>query len=243
MLKYYIGDELNMNEREKHITEVMSNVSQRMQGVSTPQLIGQIAKNSASLKEISLEDQFLLAGILGSKLHQAYCDGRKLDQPLENGLQNNPRIKQLDQPLDRDFALAVLEGRIPTSDTLYVENGKVFMDIANTNFTQLSPYWQHDNFMAGACAARSIITNWDGLTHDNSAVRDYTVVAVANGIHEAWIARGNVQDWNSDLETAYINLPADEQDKDLVHYQMATDLIKNLQQEMENVQGNEQGGD
>ena len=113
------------------------------------------------------------------------------------------------------------------------------MDIANRDFTMLSPYWQHDNFMAGACAARSVITNWEGLTHDDPAVRDHTVVAVANGIHEAWIARGNVQGWNSDLETAYVNLPIDEQDKDLVHFKMATELVKDLQQEM--AQGTGQG--
>ncbi len=102
------------------------------------------------------------------------------------------------------------------------------MDIANTSFTKLSPFLQYDNFMADSCATRSVITNWDGITHENPQVREYVTVAVANAIHESWIARGNVCDWNKDLETAYINLPMEEKDKDLVHYQMAVQMISML---------------
>ena len=217
---------------EKYVREILATASERIEGQSVASLISGIAKETKDLKGVSLENQYAMGAILGSMLHQSYCDGRRLEQPNENGLANEPRIKELNASLDRDFVLGVLEGRIEKDSTLYVEGGKVFMDIANRNFSQLSPHWQYDNFMAGCCAARSVLTNWEGLTHDNEQVREFTTVAVANGIHEAWIARGNVGDWNADLATAYVNLPVEEQDKDLGHYVMASGLIDSLRQEI-----------
>ncbi len=211
-----------------HITKLLSDVSARIDNCDVRNVLTEIATRSKDLKNINLNDQSTMAGILGSYLHQAYCDGRKLEKPLENGLVNNPRVKQLSDDLDQKFINDVLTGKIPTSDTLWIDNGNVFMDIANTPFTKLSPFWQYDNFMAGSCATRSVITNWDGITHENPQVREYVTVAVANAIHESWIARGNVGDWNKDLETAYINLPMEEKDKDLVHYQMAVQMISML---------------
>lgn len=216
----------------KHVRSVLADTTSRMGDKPVVELISEMAQSSKSLKEVSLDSQYMLGAILGSMLHQSYCDGRRLEEPLENGLVNNPREKELTEPLDRDFVLGVLEGRIPKDETLYVKDGRVFMDIANRDFTQLSPHWQYDNFMAGCCAARSVLTNWEGLTHNSEEVREFTTVAVANGIHEAWIARGNVGDYNADLATAYVNLPVDEQAKDLGHFTMATGLIDSLQQEI-----------
>ena len=65
---------------------------------------------------------------MGSYLHQGYCDGRRLEKPLENGLQNEPRVKELTNDLDSMFVKDVLLGKIPTSDVLWVEEGKVFME-------------------------------------------------------------------------------------------------------------------
>ena len=203
-------------------------ISERMEGQNVTKLISDIALKTKNLKSVELGNQLLLGGILGSFLHQAYCDGRKLENPLPNGLQNNPRIKELNEPLDEEFIADVLSGEIPTSDTLYIKDGKVFMDIANTPFTQLSPHWQYDNFMAGTCAARSVITNWEGIKSFNPWIRKHVEIAVANGIHEAWIARGNVGDWNKDLQVAYINLSNEEQAKDVVHYNMAKTMITTL---------------
>ena len=45
---------------------------------------------SKDLKNIALDDQLTIAGVLGSYLHQAYCDGRRLEDPLPNGLLNEP---------------------------------------------------------------------------------------------------------------------------------------------------------
>jgi hypothetical protein len=216
----------------KYVTKQLSAVSARMQGSNVKELLTGIATKSRNLQNIDLDDQLTMAGILGSYLHQGYCDDRKLKQPLPNGLQNEPRIKQLSEKLDEDFVKDVINGKIKTSDTLWVENGEVNMDIANTPFTQLSPYWQYDNFMAGACATRSVITNWEGITHQDPQVRKYVTVAVANAIHESWIARGNVGDWNKELETAYINLPENQKEKDLKHYRMATSMVDALARTM-----------
>ena len=215
-----------------YIRSVMDKATAQMKGKDTIEILTRVAEQSKSMKSISLDDQFLIGALLGSELHQSYCDGRRLPEPLPNGLKNNPRIKELKEPIDQLFVKDVLLHKIPTSDTLYVEDGKVFMDIANTSFENLSPYWKQDNFMAGTCAARSVITNWDGLNHPNPEVREHVVVAVANAIHESWIARGNVSGWNADLATAYINLPVVEQDKDLEHYRMATRMINALQRRM-----------
>lgn len=215
-----------------YVTKQLSDVSAQIDNCDVKTILTQIAKRSKDLKNINPNDQSVMAGILGSYLHQAYCDGRRLEKPLENGLVNNPRVKQLSDALDQNYINDVLTGKIPTSNTLWVEDGHVFMDIANTQFAKLSPYWQYDNFMAGGCAARSVITNWDGITHENPQVREYVTIAVANAIHESWIARGNVGDWNKNLETAYINLPMEEKDKDLVHYKMATQMISALQKTM-----------
>ena len=206
----------------------LNSVSAKMAGKDVNQLIKDIAVKIKDFREIDLDDQSLLGAILGSFSHQSYCDDRKLEKPLPNGLTNNPRIKELDQELDRIFVKDVLLGKTPTSDTLYIEDGKVFMDIANTPFTKLSPYWQHDNYMAGKCAARSVITNWEGITNPEPQVRKYVTIAVANAIHESWIARGNVGKRNKELETAYINLSDEEKLKDLKHYRMAVQMMTSL---------------
>ncbi len=198
--------------------------------------MGAIIERAKKERVISYEDQCLIGGMLGYMLHDAYCESRKLDKPNENGLPNNPREKKLTDPMDAEFVQAVLDGKIPQSETLYIKDGVVCMDIANTNFVNLSPYWQKDNFMAGKTAARSVITCWDGLTHENPEVQKYVTIAVANGIHEAWISRDNIYYdeyqgqiyTNQQLDTAYIYLPDDEKDKDLEHMIMAKSVIGKL---------------
>jgi len=195
-----------------------------------------IIERAKKEKTISLEDQHLIGAMMGYMLHDAYCQSRKLDKPNEQGLANNPREKKLTDPMDAEFVQEVLDGKIPQSATLYVKDGVVCMDIANTDFVHLSPYWKKDNYMAGKTAARSVITCWDGLTHENPEVQKFVTIAVANGIHEAWISRDNVYYdeyqgqifTNQELDTAYIYLPDDEKDKDLEHLVMAKSVIGKL---------------
>ena len=192
-----------------------------------------IYERAKSTGKITLEDQHLLGGILGSMLHESYCESRKLDKPNEQGLANNPREKKLTDPMDAEFVQEVLDGKIPQSETLYVKDGVVCMDIANTEFIKLSPYWKKDNYMAGKTAARSVITCWDGLTHENPEVQKFVTVAVANSIHEAWISRGNVYYdeyqgevfTNEELDNALIFLDEAEQKKDVEHMIMANNTI------------------
>lgn len=228
-----------MTDYEVYMSQVLAQTSEKLSQFNGNQaeIIADIASRAKGSLVLPQEDQFLLGGLLGSMLHQQYCDGRRRETPTENGLPNEPRIKVLTNPMDAEFANKVLSGEIPQSATVYTVGTVVHMDIANTPFEQLSPYWQKDNFGAGMCAARSILSNWEGLTHSDPTVRKFVTVSVANGIHESWIGRGNVGEWNANLDTAYINLPVDEQAKDLTHFTMAEGLIGALVQQMEQVEG------
>ena len=225
---------------DAYMKRVMGEVGEVLKKYDPVVIIDTIAKNNRGVQTLSKIEQELLGAVLGSMLHEAYCNSRKLEKPNEDGLANNPRIKVLTEEIDSDFVKKVVDGTIPQSKTLYIEDGKVHMDIANTKFANLSPHWQKDNFMAGCAATRSVVTLWDGLVHDNAAVREFATVAIANAIHEAWIARGNIYYdkqgdqvyTNESLATAYINLPQDEKDKDLVHYKMAFDMISTLNERM-----------
>ena|GEM_PF-5673423 len=175
---------------------------------------------------VTLEEQLSLGTVMGSILHEKYCKDRNYE----------PRAKTLEKvkkdgspdPKEAEFINKVLTGEIPTSETLRIVNGEVIMDIANTPFAELSPFWQRDNYMAGCAAIRSILTSWSGLMHNNPEVKKHVEVAVANAIHESWIARGNVGNRNKELETSYINLPLNEQTKDLEHLKMAKGLVNEL---------------
>lgn len=232
-----------MNDNEVYVNRVLKDVSEALSGKDVYQVINEIAKRTKKNLVMSKEDQLILGGVLGAMLHSAYCKSRELPEDKRvDGLKNNPRPKVLNNAIDENFIADVKEGRIPQSKTLYLdEKGRVVMDIANTDFVNLSPYWKKDNFMAGCAAARSVLTSWEGLMHENPIVREFVEVAVANAIHEAWIARGNVYYseyqgqvyTNQELDTAYINLPQDEKEKDLEHYKMAKELILELEKEME----------
>lgn len=196
-----------------------------------------IRKKGKEIGYIDRDDQYLLGAILGSMFHEAYRDTRKLDKPNEQGLMYNPREKELSEEIDKDFVQAVLDGKIKQSKTLYVRDGKVYMDIANTEFSDLSPYWQKDNFGAGKCATMAIISSWKGLSHDSPEVREHVTIAVASNIHNNWISRGNVYRsvdkdgtvyTNDSLDTAYIYLIDEEKAKDLVHVQMASHVVGKL---------------
>ena len=226
--------------KDEYMQKVLVEVSLVLKMTNPIDIINNIAERNKDLKTLTVQQQYLLGAILGSMLHEAYCESRKLDKPNEQGLPNNPRIKKLTEDIDQEFVNSVImSGRI-NGVTLFVQDGILCMDIANTPFAQLSPHWQKDNFMAGCAATRSVISNWDGLTHDNDKIREFVTVAVANAIHEAWIARENIYFdqqgdqiyTNEELATAYINLLKNEQDKDLLHYQMALNLITMLREKM-----------
>lgn len=183
------------------------------------------ARDSASL---TVEEQLLLGEIMGSELHDDWRESRK----KEDGT-FEPRWKALTENMDKQFCEDILTGRVIKPNTIRVnQEGVLELDIANTPFSQLSPFWRADNFMAGCSAVRSIITNWKGLTHPNKEITDFVVVGVANAIHEAWISRGNVKDYNKELQTAYIFLDPSEKQKDLKHYKIALTLVSNLKNEM-----------
>ncbi len=212
-------------------------VTNELKGKDIYQVMNEIAERSKEQLVLSERDQSILGAVLGSILHAAYCESRKLPEPNENGLPNNPRLKKLDQPIDAEFVQGVLEGKIPTSSTLFIQDGKVQMDIANTDFVNLSPYWKKDNFMAGCAATRTVITalQYKELL-ENPQFRECAEVLISNAIHESWIARENVyyDEYNGEvftnqsLNTAFIQLPKDEKDKDTQHFKMAKNLIEDI---------------
>lgn len=225
---------------EDYMKKVLYDISLVLKMTDPIAIINEIAERNKELKTLTVEEQYLLGAILGSLLHEAYCNSRKLEKPNEQGLPNNPRIKKLTEEIDQDFVNSVILSGRDNGVTLFMQDGVMCMDIANTPFAALSPHWQKDNFLAGCAATRSVISNWDGLTHNNEEIRKFVVVAVANAIHEAWIARGNIYYekegdkvyTNENLATAYINLPEGEKDKDLLHYQMALEMITMLLEKM-----------
>jgi hypothetical protein len=79
---------------EKYVREVLAAASERIEGQSVASLISGIAKETKDLKGVSLENQYAMGAILGSMLHQSYCDGRKLEQPNENGLVKIKKTKK-----------------------------------------------------------------------------------------------------------------------------------------------------
>lgn len=243
MARFIVRDLGQVTDRMKKEMEIIEKKLGRKVEFSeyTAISMNAIIERAKKDKMISLDDQRLIGAMMGYMLHDAYCQSRKLDKPNEQGLPNNPREKKLTDPMDAEFVQKVIDGKIPQSETLYVKNGVVCMDIANTDFVNLSPYWQKDNYMAGKTAARSVITMWGGLTHENPEVQKYVTIAVANGIHESWISRDNIYYdeyegqifTNQDLDTAYIYLPDDEKDKDLEHLKMAKAVIGKLCKSLE----------
>lgn len=236
--------------KEDYVKKVLSEIAPILKTTNPAEVIDEIAKRHKDLKTLSVDEQNLLGAILGSLLHEGYCNGRKLDKPNEQGLPNNPRVKKLTEPIDQDFVASVVASGRTNGTTLFVEDGVLCMDIANTPFASLSPYWQKDNFMAGCAATRSVMTFWNELNSDNEALREFVAVAIANAIHESWIARENIYYdvvngkvyTNEPLATSYINLPQDEKDKDLLHYKMAIQMIDMLVAKMKEKNGPTSGG-
>lgn len=218
-----------------------------MTGKDTTELLDEIStrivKDGDKVSNITQIEQGILAGILGSMLHSAYCNGRRLSAqqreelsvPLE--IANNPRMKVLGKELDAEFVQKVLSGEIPQSPTLFVDKkGNVVMDIANRQFVELSPYWQKENFNAGEAAVRLVVANWDALKGNNPKIKEWVTYAVSTAIHEAWLARDNVYReetdeavyTNAELDTAFNQLTEEEQKKDSIQLDMAMSVMDQL---------------
>lgn len=229
-----------MNGYDEYLLSVFKDVSKVLKVKEPYIIIDEIAKKTQETGVLIDYDRQLLAGILGAKLHKVYCDGRKLDKPNEQGLPNNPRLKTLDSELDKEFVLnfkeqtikTIQEGNQPDFSTLFFKDGNVVMDIANTDFANLSPYWQKENYLAGDTAVCLILSNWQGLKHRDKIVRNFVEIAVASAIHECWKSRGNVsktKDWdNSILARPYKELSLEEANKDSVQMHMAKALLEEI---------------
>lgn len=94
------------------------------------------------------------------------------------------------------------------------ENGEYEIDIANTCYFNLSKDWQEENRLAGEVVARLVESG-----------KDYTEAEVGEIIHSEWLARNS---WAKDgeLGVSFAELPADEQEKDLVQYRIAKTMAE-----------------
>lgn len=94
------------------------------------------------------------------------------------------------------------------------ENGEYEIDIANTCYFNLSKDWQEENRLAGEVVARLVESG-----------KDYSEAEVGEIIHSEWLARNS---WAKDgeLGVPFAELPADEQEKDLVQYRIAKKMAE-----------------
>ena len=85
---------------DAYMKKVLGEVGVVLKQYDPVTIVDTIAKNHNDLQTLSVVEQNLLGAVLGSMLHEAYCNGRRLDQPTADGLLNNPREKVLTEDLD-----------------------------------------------------------------------------------------------------------------------------------------------
>ena len=165
----------------------------------------------------------MMSSAIAFNFHKEFCCKRKLKNINKNGLLNRTKVKELNTDKDKNFVLQVLNGKIKTSNTLFIKEGKVFMDIANTNFVNLSPYWQDENIMASYNALNNVLSSWQELTSEDESVRKKQELSIIKSIHLFWIARNCKS--NKKLCVDFDLLPKEEQEKDILLFEKTKEII------------------
>lgn len=156
-----------------------------------------------------------LIGRIGSDLNQLEADAAEFRDSREaidhavaalgNAFHENWRKTRLNE--DGTF-----EPRVKTTeDEAWIKaNGTDQIDIANTTYESLPVDWQTEN-KAAAEVVVSVLNERKG----NVDLGDPdTRVAVGEQIHAAWLSR-NIWARGGDLDVPFVDLPVDEQNKDL----------------------------
>lgn len=107
-----------------------------------------------------------------------------------------------------------------TSDKNWVEaHGTDQVDIANTSFAELPADWQAENAAAAETVVRIVAEYPDGVDLSDTD----TAIAIGEKIHSAWLSRN---EWAKDgeLGVSFLDLPPNEQDKDLAQMKTAIEL-------------------
>lgn len=161
------------------------------------------------------QEEIKLAKGVASALHEDWRKTRlKEDGTFE------PRWKAIK---DEKFIAKLNPNVLPAN--VRVNNGTYEIDIANSNYDQLSADWQYENQEAGKIAAGLVIHN----QYDNA---DLSREQIGDEIHNEWLKR-NTWAKGGELDVPFAELPFEEQRKDLIQYRIAKDYYK------ENVQRQE----
>lgn len=83
----------------------------------------------------------------------------------------------------------------------------------NLPFAEIHPDWQKENLVGGAVAFKAV----NRFGEDIEAGSAY--------IHEKWMERNELGDWNAHLHVPYEELPEVEKEKDRIQFRTMTDLI------------------
>lgn len=90
-------------------------------------------------------------------------------------------------------------------------DGKFEFDLANTSFEDLPAEWQKENFEA---AYEAVDISW---------LEDRELAGSI--IHEAWKQRNKCEEYNKHLFVDFKDLPSEEQEKDLLQFDLASKLF------------------
>lgn len=189
-------------------------------------LLFEMSFNKSSIKDLKEEEKCLLGTIVGFVMHKDFCNNRKLKRKNRNGFYCKAKIKELNTEADKDFVLSVLNKEREESKTLFIKDDKVFMDIANTSFFDLSPYWHNENVMAGYTSLNILLEKWEKITSKNKKTREKAQVDCLKQIHSAWVERNGKN--NKKLCVDFDFLSKEEQNKDLMLYEKTKEIINIL---------------
>ncbi len=150
---------------------------------------------------------------IAARLHEEWRETRKkADGTYE------PRWKKV---TDKKFVAGLDVRNLPPylrlDDHHFVE-----IDIANTPYEKLSPDWQAENKAAGKVVAEII-----------ESKKLYSRDEIGTIIHDEWLKRNSWAKSDPILGKDFIDLPEDEQDKDLVQYDIGIEAYQEMLKEIE----------
>lgn len=146
-----------------------------------------------------------------------------------------PKDENARQGYEARWKPAKTEGYIPgpgLEDVVREVDGVVEIDIANMSFEELSEHWQNDNLEAGKAALALVVRKISKEGAIGSAemmsLDEEDREELGDAIHEAWMERTEMTDWNEELFVPYSELPRSEQEKDLKHVKVVMQTLKEI---------------
>ena len=151
-----------------------------------------------------------LATLIASELHE---DWRKTRLNADGTYE--PRWKKV---LDEEFAKSLDVDNLPANFRVF--EGTLEIDIANSNFEQLSPDKQEENFEAAKVCVDILFDKENYQTKEE----------IGEKIHAEWLSRNEWGREDEVLSKPFIELPVEEQNKDIDQYKIALMVFEKLKQ-------------